>query len=42
MTQDIDNEGLPAGPGVRGRVANQRRTVRYIRKDIKAWIRRES
>jgi hypothetical protein len=42
MSQDIDNEGLTAGPGVRGQVANQRRTVRYIRKDITAGIRKES
>jgi hypothetical protein len=42
MTQDIDNEGLPAGPGGGRRGVNQRRTVRYIRKDIKVWIRRES
>lgn len=42
MTQDIDNEGLTAGPGRKGQVVNQRRTVRYIRKDIKAWIRKES
>jgi hypothetical protein len=42
MTQNIDNEGLTAGPGGRGQVVNQRRTVRYIRKDITAGIRKES
>jgi hypothetical protein len=42
MTQDIDNEDLTAGPGGRGKVLNHRRTVRYIRKDIKARICKES
>lgn len=42
MTQDSDNGDLNTAPRRRRQGVNQRRTVRYIRKDIEARICKES
>lgn len=42
MTLNIDNKGLTPDRKGNGQVANERRTVRYIRKDIKVHIRKQN
>jgi hypothetical protein len=42
MTLDKDNERLTPGRKEKEQVVNSRRTVRYIRKDIKVHIRKQN
>jgi hypothetical protein len=42
MILNIDNESSIPSRKEKGHVVNERRTVRYIRKDIKAYIRKQN